>query len=218
MAAEQHFARHSQLASAVLIKAFESRNFEAHYCADSKAALELALSLIPQGTSVTWGGSETVRTIGLIDAVKAGNYEAVDRDEAKDVDGRIALMRRAFSCDWFLMSANAMTEDGQLVNIDGNGNRVAALTFGPKNVLVIAGMNKLCKTLDDAIARARNYAAPVNCLRVYAGKDAKTPCQYTGLCADCKSEQCICNTIAVTRRSSTKGRIKVILVGEPLGY
>ncbi len=191
-----------------------SRGFDAWYCADKKAALKQALELIPDGCSVSWGGCRSAEEIGLLEAVRAGAYQLLDRDQAKTPEERQAMMRQAFSCDVYLSGTNAITEDGELVNVDGNGNRVAAMTFGPRQVLVVAGINKLTKTVQDAVSRARNVAAPINAQRFALA----TPCQADGICHDCNSPDCICNYIVRTRRCKPAGRIKVILVGEELGF
>ena len=194
-------------------KALQSRRFEAYYCKTAAQAKEQALALIPEGSSVSWGGSVTIREIGLLDAVAEGPYEVIDRERAKDREERYDLMRQAFLCDAYLTSANAISEDGEFVNVDGVGNRVAAIAFGPKSVIVIIGMNKVCKTLEDAYIRARSYASPLNTVRL----NLPTPCSTTGSCMNCKSEDCACSYIVTTRMSRVPGRIKVILVGEPLG-
>ena len=198
----------------VLVKNLRSRHFDAYYCPDAPSALEKALELIPEGASVGWGGALSAQQIGLIDAVKTGNYIAIDRDAAKSPEERNALLKRCLTADVFLSGANALSMDGEMVNIDGTGNRVAAIVYGPESVLVIAGMNKVCDTLDDAVTRARTVAAPMNKQRF----PFKTPCEVTGSCADCKSDDCICNQILITRNCRPAGRIKFILVGEELGY
>ena len=199
---------------ATVVKNLQRRGFDAYYCADKEAALAKALELIPETDVVAWGGSVTLAEVGLLDAVKKRN-PVIDRDTAKNAEEKTELMRKALLCDTFIMSSNAITSDGQLVNIDGNGNRVAALIFGPKQVVVIAGMNKIAGSFEAAMDRARNIAAPINAQR-FAG--LATPCAKTGLCADCQSPDSICAQFVVTRRCRTKGRIKVILVGESLGF
>lgn len=199
---------------ATVVKNLQRRGFDAYYCADKEAALAKALELIPETDVVAWGGSVTLAEVGLLDAVKKRN-PVIDRDTAKNAEEKIELMRKALLCDTFIMSSNAITSDGQLINIDGNGNRVAALIFGPKQVVVIAGVNKIAGSFEAAMDRARNIAAPVNAQR-FAG--LATPCAKTGLCADCQSPDSICAQFVVTRRCRTKGRIKVILVGESLGF
>ena len=199
---------------AVLVKNLKARHFDAFYCATKEDALEKALSLIPAGSTVGWGGSMSCQQIGLIDAVRGGDFRAIDRDACTTPEEREACMRRALLADTFLTSANALSLDGQMVNIDGNGNRVAAIVYGPRQVLVIAGMNKVEDSLDAAINRARTVAAPMNQQRF----GLPNPCTTTGACADCKSETCICNHILVTRHCRPVGKIKFILVGEDLGF
>ena len=198
----------------VLLKNLRSRHFEAYYCPNREQALAKALELIPQGASVGWGGAMSAQQIGLIDAVKAGNYRLIDRDTAETSQEREALMKQCFTADVFLCGANALSLDGQMVSIDGTGNRLAAIVYGPEKVLVVAGMNKVCDTLEDAMTRARTVAAPMNKQRFAV----QTPCEVTGACADCKSEGCICNQILITRNCRPNGRIKFILVGEELGF
>lgn len=192
----------------------EKRGFEAYYCAGREEALAKALELIPQDDVVSWGGSVSIGEIGLLDAVKKRN-PVIDRDFAETPEERAELMRNALLCDTFLMSSNAVSEDGQLVNIDGNGNRCAALVYGPRQVIVVAGLNKITGTLESAVERARRTAAPINAQR-FPG--IKTPCSVTGVCGDCQSPDCICAQIVITRRCRPAGRIKVILVGEKLGF
>lgn len=199
--------------AAVLIKNLKSRHFDAYYCADKKAALCKALELIPDGASVGWGGAMSAEQIGLMDAVRAGNFRALDRAAAKTADERLEIQKQCLFSDVFITGANGISLDGQMVNIDGTGNRVAAIVYGPATVLVIAGMNKVADDLDGAIERARTIAAPANQQRF----QNQTPCTVTGACADCKSEECICNQILITRNCRPAGRIKFILVGEDLG-
>ena len=158
-----------------MLKHLERRHFDAYYCATGKEATEKVIQLIPDGSSVTWGGTMT---------------------------------------DYYLSSANAITEDGVIVNIDGNGNRVAAITWGPKHVIFVIGMNKVTQDAEAALKRARSTASPINAARF----DINTPCQIDGQCHNCNSPQSICNYIHFLRNSSKPGRIIVILVGETLGY
>ena len=199
-------------AGPLVAEALNKRGFDAYYVSTAEEAKTKALELIPEGAVVSWGGSVTVDQTGLKEEV-LNKFSVINRDAAKSPEERMELMRQALTCDTFLMSANAITEDGQLVNIDGNGNRVAALCFGPKEVIVVAGMNKVVGSLEDAWDRARNYAAPVNAQRF----ELPTPCGKTGLCADCKNSSTICTHFVVTRMGKN-GRIKVILVGEELGF
>ena len=194
-------------------KALQNRGFEAYYCKTAAEARNQAIDLIPKDGSVSWGGSLTIREIGILDEVKARNYTVIDRDLATSPEERHEFMRQALLCNTYLTSVNAISEDGEFVNVDGMGNRVAAITFGPKSVVAIVGMNKVCKTLEDAYIRARNYASPLNVVRL----NLTTPCNITGSCSDCKSNDCACSYIVTTRMCNIPGRIKVILVGQSLG-
>ena len=197
-----------------VVKALESRNMEAYYAGSKEEAVKKALELIPKGSSINMGGSMSIRDVGLYDEVCSGDYEFYDRDAAPTQEEKNEIQLKAFTCDWFLGSVNAMSEYGVFVNIDGNANRIAAYAFGPKNVLLIVGMNKIVKTEEDAMHRARNEAAPINAQRF--GID--TPCIKNGSCFDCKSPDCICCQILVTRFSKVPGRFKVILVDDNLGF
>ena len=198
----------------VLVKNLKSRHFDAWYCENKAAALEKALELIPEGASVGWGGAMSCGEIGLIDALKDGNYRAMDRTLAKTAEEREQMMHDMLHADVFLTGANGLSLDGQMVNIDGNGNRVGMIVYGPKNIIVVAGMNKVCATLEDAVKRARTVAAPMNQQRF----GLPNPCTCTGVCADCLSESSICNQILITRNCKPAGRIKLVLVGEELGF
>lgn len=209
--------RNSILAEKV-IKGLNQRNFEAYFCQNKAVLKEKISEIISKEETVSWGGSMTLEETAIKKYLYENNYQIIDRDKAKTKEEKRELIIKGLCGDVFLMSANAITEDGQLVNIDGNGNRIAALCYGPKKVIVIAGMNKIVKTLDDAISRARNFAAPVNAKRVSKIFEMNTPCLINGSCADCKSETSICSQIHITRLSNPKGRIKVILVNENLGY
>ncbi len=199
--------------AAILVKNLKSRHFDADYCATREDALKRALELIPEGASVGWGGAMSAQQIGLMEAVKNGPYTALDRETCKNQEQREEMAKKCMFSDVFLTGANGLSMDGQMVNIDGLGNRVAAIIYGPKKVLVIAGMNKVLDTLEDALRRARTVAAPKNQQRFCNA----APCTITGTCADCKSEGCICNQIVITRHCRQPGRIHFILVGEELG-
>ena len=190
--------------------ALHKRNMEGYYCSTADEAVEKVLELIPAGDVVSWGG---VATVDELERLRHRGQPVIDRDTARTPEERMAMLHQALTCDTFLMSSNAISEDGQLVNIDGMGNRVAALCFGPKQVIVVAGMNKVAADLDGAIARARHIAAPANAQRF----NGKTPCSANGQCADCTSPDCICAQMVVTRFCKVPGRIKVVLVGEELG-
>ena len=195
-------------------EALNKRYFEAYYCSGRAEALEKILELIPQGHVVSWGGATTVDELGVKDALRQRGQAVIDRDTAKDAQERQEMLKKALTCDTFLMGSNAVSADGQLVNIDGTGNRVAALCFGPSQVIVVAGINKVAGDLDGAMRRAREVAAPINAQRF----QLKTPCSVNGLCADCKGPDSICAQIVTTRLCKPAGRIKVILVGEDLGF
>lgn len=205
--------RNERLAE-VVIQQMKRRHINAYYCASSADAIKQVQELIPEGSSITWGGSLTIREMGLTAALKAGNYQVFDRDEIKTQAEKVEIYRKAFSCDYYLTSANAITEDGLIVNIDGSGNRVAAITWGPEHVIFVVGMNKVCHDLEAAMSRAHHLAAPVNATRI----GCKTPCQVDGICHSCHSTECICNYLHVMRNSYPAGRHTVILVGEEWGY
>ncbi len=207
---ENTFKRNELLAAKV-IKGLESRNMTGYYAATKEEALQKALELIPEGSSVTMGGCMSAHEIGLTDTLKSGNYDFIDRDAFED---KRAAMLAAYDADWFLASANAMTEDGVIVNIDGNANRVSAIAQGPKHVLFIVGMNKITPDTDTAMKRARNVAATINAQRF----GLSTPCAKTGSCMNCKSPDTICCQFLITRYSKHKGRICVILVNDTLGF
>ena len=206
---EKYYEKRGQ----ILVKNLQNRHFEAYYCATKEEALAKALELIPEGATIGWGGCMTAGQMGLMDALHQGNYKLLDRDQCKTMEEREAMQRQAFSADFFLSGANGLSLDGQMVNIDGNGNRVAAIVYGPKQVIVMAGMNKVEDNLDAAINRARTVAAPMNQQRF----GLPNPCGATGSCGDCKTETCICNHILITRHCRPVGKIKFILVGEDLG-
>ena len=184
------------------------------YAESKEEAVKIALSLIPEGSLISWGGSATLQETGLIDTLKNGNYKCLDRDNVKTKEEKDEIAHKALSADYYLMSTNSMTIDGQLVNIDGNGNRVAALIYGPKNVIIVTGINKICDTYESALARARNKASIPNVIRF----DCNTPCKKTGKCMDCLSIETVCCQFVHTRFSRIKDRIKVIIVGENLGF
>lgn len=207
---ENIFTRNEKLAQKV-IKGLSSRNMTGYYASSAEEARKIALDLIPEGSTVTMGGGMSVHEIGLVDALKNGNYDFLDRDQAED---KRAAMLAAYDADFFLSSCNAITEDGVLINIDGNANRVSAICQGPKKVLFIVGMNKVCSDVDGAMKRARNVAAPINAQRF--GLD--TPCCKTGSCMNCKSPDTICCQFLVTRFSRHADRIHVILVNDTLGF
>lgn len=199
-----------------LVGNLKQRHYEVFFCPTAQEAVEKITGMIPEGSSVTWGGSMTIRDMGLTKALH--NKEGLDiwdRDLAPSREEAQEIYRRAFYADYYLSSVNAMSEDGEIVNIDGNGNRVAAITFGPKHVILVVGINKVTQNLDAAISRARSLAAPVNMMRF---ADLNTPCKNDGMCHDCKSPDSICNYIQIMRNSHPVGRHIVVIVGEELGY
>ncbi len=210
-ASQEIIDKRNALYAQKIIKGLESRNMTGYYAENREEALKKALELIDEGSSVTMGGCMSAHEIGLVDALKKGNYSFIDRDAYED---KRAAMLAAYDADVFLSSANAMTEDGILINIDGNSNRVSAIAQGPKKVIFIVGMNKVCADPDSAMKRARNTAAPINAQRF----GLSTPFSKTGSCMNCKSPDTICCQILITRYSRHAGRIHVILVNDNLGF
>jgi len=214
MGTKELLAKRNELLGKSMVSALEKRNFEGYYCPTTEDAVKKTLELIPEGSSVSWGGSMSIRESGLTEKVHKGNYTVIDRDLGKNPEEVFDLHRQGLLTDFYLTSTNAITEDGELVNIDGTGNRVAAICFGPKNVIVFCGMNKVAPTTDTAIARARSEAATINSMRFMGN----TPCATTGKCHNCTSPDCICNQFLITRMCRPAKRIKVILIGESLGF
>ncbi len=203
----------SRLLGESVVKALNDRYFDAIYCENSKDAIDAVLSMIPKKSSITWGGSMTIRDIGLTSILENGDYLVFDRDKVPPEE-RTDFVKKHFFSDFYLTSTNALTEDGILFNVDGMGNRVASMIYGPKNVIVVVGVNKIVKNLDAAISRARSIAATTNAQRF----NIDTPCKKTGMCADCKSGDSICSYMVATRMCNPHGRIKVVIVGESLGF
>lgn len=202
------------LKSEKLIEAVTKRKMEAYYCDTKQDALKKSLEIIKEGSTISWGGSQSVAEIGLIDELRKGNYNLLDRATAQTQEEIHQIYFKAFNADYYLMSTNALTLDGKLVNMDGNGNRVAALIYGPKNVIIVTGINKIVETEEQAIKRVRSIASPMNAIRL----NTSTPCNSTATCYDCKDDNCICCNLVITRMSRIKNRIKIIIVGEELGY
>jgi L-lactate utilization protein LutB len=200
--------------SATVIKNLEKRNMEGYYCETVEEAVEKAMSMIKQDDTVGWGGSTTIDQIGIKKLLEEKNIAVYDRDKETDPVEKVKMMKKALTSDVFLTSANAITMDGELLNIDGNGNRVAAYCYGPNSVIVVAGMNKLIRDLDGALKKARLDATVPNTFRT----NSQTPCRFTGKCSECTMSDTLCSQILVTRFCKPKNRIKVILVGENLGF
>ena len=197
-----------------LVKNLERRHFEAYYCKTANDIIEKIKSIMPEGSSVTWGGTMTVRDLGIPQILKKSNYQVIDRDEATTPEEKNAAYLKAFDVDYYLSSVNAISEDGVIVNIDGNGNRVAAITWGPRHVIFVVGLNKVAQDVGAALQRARSTASPINAARF----DIKTPCQVDGVCHNCNSPESICNYIHFIRNSHPVGRHIVILTDLNLGY
>jgi L-lactate utilization protein LutB len=208
-----------RLRLADLKTALESNNFDVYLADDRQAACRIVLEdIIPKlnAKSVSWGGSMTVQVAtGLYERLKdhpdldvLDTYDKKLSDEQKQ-----ELRRQALLADLFITGTNAITESGQLVNLDMIGNRIGALTFGPRYVVILAGRNKLAANLDEAMYRVKNYAAPTNAMRL----DKKTPCVKTSFCEECKSPDRICNSWTITEKSFPKARVKVVLINEDLG-
>lgn len=198
------------------IENLKKNKMEAYYARSSSDAVKIALELMDKGDTVTCGGSMSLYECGLIDAVKnSGDYTFLDRSREGITPEEVQkLYRDAFSCDTYLVSSNAITENGELFNVDGNSNRVAAMLFGPKKVIVIAGYNKIVPDIDHAIERLKTVAAPANAKRL----NCQTPCAVTGACMDCHGDARICCNYVVMAQQRQHNRVKVILVGEELGY
>lgn len=206
---------HYETLANTVIKNLAKRRMEGCYCATIEEAEKKAFSYLTEGCTVSFGGSMTLEETGMLTALRHDpNIHLIDRATAKSPEETKQMYHDALSADFFFMSTNAITADGELVNIDGTGNRVAALIYGPENVIIMAGMNKVAANIDEALSRVHNTATPMNCKRL----NKKTPCSTTGVCADCLSPDCICNQVVITRRSGIENRIKVILIGEELGY
>ncbi len=197
-----------------IIHKLEARKMEGYYCPDKESAKAKVLELIgPNKKVVTYGGSMSLDEIGVKESVEEAGHDLLRREKYVTPEEKRECFAKQTLADVFMMSTNAITLDGELVNIDGSGNRVACLSFGPNEVIVVAGMNKVVSNVEEGIARSRNFAAPPNTVRL--GCD--TPCAKIGQCGNCLNDT-ICCQIVVTRASRVPGRIKVILVGEELGY
>lgn len=197
-----------------IIENLKKRNMEGYYFENSSECVKAIIDSIPSGSVISWGGSETVKEMGLMEAVHNESYELIDRAAAQNPEEARQIYAKTVLADYYLMSSNALTIGGELINIDGNGNRVACLIQGPAHVIIVVGMNKIVTDVESGVARVRNMASPANAIRL----NKKIPCAATGHCHDCLSPDCFCNQIVITRRSGHEGRIKVYLVAEDLGY
>ena len=197
----------------------EANNFEVFAADNAAAAKNLVLDRILPATAaktVSWGGSLTFTASGLYEAIRdRDDLEVLDTfDKKLDDTEKLEVRRRSLLVDLFFTGTNAVTETGKLVNLDMIGNRVAAMTFGPKNVVIMAGRNKIVADIEQAMFRIKDYAAPVNTMRL----DKETPCKKTSFCQDCNSPERICNTWTITEKSFPKGRVKIVLINEDMGF
>lgn len=206
--------KRNDLLSQKVIQGLKNRHMNGYYVHTKQEAFDLVFELMKSDSSVGWGGSDTINSLGIKEELYKRDFKVIDRDKAKDADEKYNIERETFYADYYLMSTNAITEDGILVNMDGHCNRVACLCFGPKQVIMVVGMNKVTKDIDSAISRLRNVAAPINNQRFGGNR----PCQVTGSCANCLAQGCICDQLVITRNSMDPDRIHGILVDEVLGY
>lgn len=197
-----------------LMKSLKRRGMQGHYFENSAALVAHLRKELPEGAAISWGGSESLKESGVMTLLQEGSYELIDRAQAKTPEEARQIFSRTVLADYYFMSTNAITLDGELINIDGNGNRIACLVQGPSHVLLVVGRNKIASTVEDGIRRVQNMASPANTKRL----KLNTPCSQTGKCGNCLSEDCICSHIVITRRSRHQGRIQVLLVNEDLGY
>ena len=198
-----------------VVDALNANNIECIFVQSKAEALEKALELIPDGAEVGLGGSVSVEEIGLLEKLRGGNYTLYDQYEVGiEMDENLIRRRKGIVAKYFVAGTNAITADGQLVNVDGMGNRVAAQIFGPEKVILVAGTNKIVGDVHEAFDRLEKIAAPINAKRVSMG----TPCADTGECIDCDAPMRICNMYTIIRRMMFPGRLTLILVNEALGF
>jgi len=203
-----------KIKSATIIKNLQKRNMEGHYCETKEEANKLLMSFIKKDDVVSWGGTFSIEEIGAKEALKNNDIKVIDRDTAKTPEERTKMMKQALTSDVFLSSTNAITMEGELINIDGAGNRLAAFCYGPDSIIIVAGMNKVVRDVESGMKRVRTDACVPNAIRY----NLKTPCAVTGICAECTTNETICSQILVTRYCKQKNRFKIILVGEELGF
>lgn len=195
-------------------KALCKNHMDTHVVEDLESLHRAIRELLPSGAVICSGGSMTLAESGVNQLLLEGDYDFYHRSRIDDAGNPLDVYRKAFSCDWYFSSSNAITMDGKLYNVDGTGNRVAALSFGPKNVVIVAGYNKVVKDLAAAEERLKAFAAPANCVRL----DRKTGCRQTGHCMDCHNDDRICCTAVIHDFQRDAGRIKVFLLPMELGY
>lgn len=197
------------------IENLKKNNIEGYYVEDERGLLDKLKEILVDGWTVSVGGSMSLFEAGVIDFIRKGNYRFLDRyAEGLKPEDIKEVFRKSFFADAYITSSNALLEEGHLYNVDGNGNRVAAMLYGPDNVIVVVGINKIVSNLEEAVERNKKIAAPANCTRL----NRRTPCTKTGECMDCRSEDRICNDYVLIKRQNVSGRIKVIIVGKYLGY
>lgn len=197
-----------------IVKNLQKRGMEGYYVDTRAEAVEKVMSFIKQDDVVSWGGSYTIDELGIKNILEEKQISVIDRDKAKSPEENVKLRKQSLTADVYLTSTNAITIGGELINIDGSGNRLAAYCYGPDSVIVVAGMNKVVPELSAALGKARSDATIPNAFRV----NAQPPCRFTGKCSECTSKDTLCCQILVTRYSKPQNRIKVILVGEQLGF
>ncbi|MEG0903594.1 MAG: lactate utilization protein [Lachnospiraceae bacterium] len=193
---------------------FKKRGIDGYYCDTSAQAVEKALQLMEPNSTIAYGGSETLKETGMIEALSHSSHHLILREQAVTKEEKKEIARQTIVSDYFFMSSNAITLDGELINMDGTGSRLCYLIYGPEHVIILAGMNKIVVDVETGIKRVKNVAAPPNGVRL----NTQTPCALTGHCNDCYSPGCMCCECVITRKSRVPGRIKVILIGEELGY
>lgn len=196
-----------------VLQGLKKRNMEGFYCATADEARDLVMELMEPGSKVTFGGSQSVKSLGLKEKIEAGDYQILEYPMEEKREAGSPVYGEIVCADYFLMGTNAITVDGALINVDGASNRVGCLVHGPKHVIILAGMNKLVKTVEDGYHRIQTQICPI----IADATERKTPCGVAGYCADCHSSDCMCCNVVITRHSRYTGRIKVILVGENLG-
>ena len=197
------------------IKALKKKNYVVYYAPTREKALKLVMPLIPKGSTVGVGGSMTVQQLGILKALDSGKYTVYNQYQPGLTRAEAYKMRsKGLTADYYITGTNAITTDGELINLDGLGNRVAAITYGPKNVIIVVGINKFTASIEEGINRVKNYAAVLNCKRL----NLTTPCIDTGKCEDCASSERICNHLLLTLRQRKKGRVTIVIVGEELGF
>lgn len=196
------------------VKALKKNGFDAFYVPTKDEAARKVLEMVPENASVGVGGSVTIRELGVVEALRAKGHTIFDHSQATTPEAKMAARKGQLTCDVFLASANALSMDGKLVNIDGTGNRVASMIFGPGHVILVVGANKITGNLQQAMDRAKDIAAPMNAARL----KLQTPCLATGRCEGCMSEDRICNVTTIIERRPTLTPFTVIVVGEDLGF